>query len=398
MIKTVIRKVFGQRCVSWLKKCNAYLRALGRDKIVTSNKFDIYAMPDKHVFFGYYDVPQFSIDEKMILAHVISVKAVAGRDSADVGYFLVGEKKFHKIGETKAWSWQQGARLRWNSINKDQVIYNDVENGKYVCRVYDINKHELVNTYESAFYDINRDFTYGLTLDFTRLQRLRPGYGYSNLQEENDMGIDLVDIESGKRRHLVRLSELARDIPDSVMYEHYINHVSIAPDGLHFIFFHLMNPKSGGHWITRLIIFDLVNNEYKVLEDEYIVSHYCWKDSETILVTCCDKSGNESYILYDINEGKKCTFAAKHLKRDGHPSYVGEHIISDTYPDGDSIQTLFWGFDTKAPIDIAKVFHYPFMTGEKRCDLHPRISPSHKFVCFDTMAIGRKRCCCIIRL
>lgn len=399
MLKTTIRRMFSPTLIKQVKKYKALLKAVGTKKIVTSNKYDIYSLHNKHVFFGYYDLPQFSEDEKKILVHAVPVNAVAGRDNADIGYFDTEDKSFHKICETAAWSWQQGARLRWNPINPEQVIYNDVQDGNYVCRVCDVNKKEIVCTYECAFYDIDSNFSYGLTLDFSLLQRLRPGYGYSNLQEEKDeTGIEQYDFKNRQKKMLVKLSDLANDIPNGKKYEHYINHISIAPSGRYFIFFHLMSPIVGGHWINRLIVYDLENEKYRVLEDKCIVSHYCWKDDDSILVTCCDRDGTEHYRMYDIHSGAQRPFCEEYLKRDGHPTFIRDKIISDTYPDGNSNQTLFLTSDHGPITELAKVFHYPFMTGEKRCDLHPRVSKSKDYVCIDTMAMGRKRSCCIIKI
>ena len=143
MIKQVIKLILGQskwnHLVSIIKyvKTQSYFK-LGRNSIFQLNEEwekEEYYVEGKHTFFGYYDIAQMNIKEDKILAHVVKHNAVTSNDRAIVGYFSITEKKFVQITTTRAWCWQQGARLRWHPLNSNRIILNDVEDEHYLARV-----------------------------------------------------------------------------------------------------------------------------------------------------------------------------------------------------------------------------------------------------------------------
>jgi len=95
---------------------------------------------DHHYFFGYFNTAQISIDSQRILAlRVKSIGTVPGpSDTAEVGWFSLfsDSNHFHKIGETNAYNWQQGAMLQFLGPDyKDQICWNffdDVSQGRWM--------------------------------------------------------------------------------------------------------------------------------------------------------------------------------------------------------------------------------------------------------------------------
>ena len=43
-----------------------------------------------------------------------------------------------ELGESRAWSWQQGCMLQWLPGSKTEVIWNDREGGRFVCHILDV--------------------------------------------------------------------------------------------------------------------------------------------------------------------------------------------------------------------------------------------------------------------
>lgn len=351
----------------------------------------MYSRSGKNVFFGYYDLQQYSEDGQKLLAHVVKKHADPAKDTAQIGWFDVQTKQWHPVAETKAWSWQQGARLRWHPTDQGSILYNDMEDGKYVtkaCRIDD-NHAKIVSR---ALYDVDSTFSHGLSLNFARLQRLCPGYGYSVLPDDTISevapqgdGVYSVNLKTGEETLLFSLADLAKDICDKG--NHYINHLSISPSGERFMFFHIWRERLEP-WKLRFYSANMDGSELKCLEKDLRTSHYCWLNDKEILTTSCDGK----YIKYHAVTGEKQIIEERHLVRDGHPSMMNTGFLTDTYPQKKtSLQYVFRvGLDGRNYKEILQVFSDPRCFGEHRCDLHPRVHPEGK-VTIDTTCRGNVR-------
>lgn len=370
------------------------VRAKGNyGKIEFEGKRDYYlfSKKDSNIFFGYYDIQQYNNDGTKLLAHIVKKNANPAYDKAELGWFDESEKSWHSLTETAAWSWQQGSRLRWHPENQNVIVYNDLENDIYVTKTCDILTGEI-KTVCRALYDVDTTFSHGLSLNFARLQRVCPGYGYSVLKDGtkgeraplND-GVFYVDVRSGKEKLLFSLAELAKDIDEAG--EHYINHLSVAPDGKRFTFFHLwrvaLNP-----WKIRFYSAEMTGENLICLEEDIRVSHYCWINNQEMLVTACEGK----YFCYNVYTGAKKEIQSEHLKQDGHPSILKNGFLTDTYPSkSTALQYVFRiDYSGKNYRRILKIFGDPRCFAEHRCDLHPRVMPDGK-VSIDTTCLGKVR-------
>lgn len=347
----------------------------------------------KHVFFGYYDLQQVDKEQKKMLVHIVDKnKANPSVDKADIAIVELENEKINTITSTKAWSWQQGSRLRWHPSNSNLIIFNDIRDNKYVTVVWNIRDNKEQEIFPIALYDISSSLNYGVGVNFSRLQRLRPGYGYSviedktaNIEAPEDDGVWIYDIVNKKQKLVVSLSELKEKSKVKDGYEHYINHVSIAPSNDKFIFFHIWTSTSSSEWNMNLYVMDMKNNMLTCLEDKYIASHYCWKNENEILVTTAAMNGKTPmYILYDISKKSKVILEGEMLTKDGHPSYINgeDNFISDTYPIN-CMQQVFYQNKNKS-IEIAKLYSDPRMFDDMRCDLHPRITKENNLITVDS--------------
>lgn len=357
-----------------------------------------------HVFCGYYDLPLFSDDENKILVHVINKKAVTGRDSAEIGFYCFKENRFEKITETIAWNWQQGSRLRWSLVDSGCIYVNKFLNGVYCCSKIDVSSKREIKRIPVALYDISRDEKIGITCDFVRLQRLRPGYGYCNtpditegMNAPSDSGLYAVNLENNEVRLLVSLDELSKSNDPEKKYEHYINHISISPSGKSVMFFHIFvydKPKIVS-WKTQLCVMDTNGGGLRILEDQSNVSHYTWiSDSKLLITGITLPDMMPFYRIYNVNDGMYEEISDSVLCRDGHPSIFenGAQMITDTYPDGYNFQHIIrYDMEKKEGKVFASLFSDPRMFGEKRCDLHPKISKSAYWVAVDSTYSDKRR-------
>ncbi|MCM1173562.1 MAG: hypothetical protein NC341_00775 [Blautia sp.] len=406
-MKKLIKGLIGEERAHDLRASYEYLKSLkynfGSRNIVCGHEpdYEFYQleMSRKHVFCGYFDItPDNPDNPDEILVNVLEKNARAGRDPLEIWIADYKKGTFYKAAETRAWCWQMGCRSRW-SHDGQSVYYNEYRNGGYILIKKKILTEEKKD-YPMAVYDIAPDEKWGLSLNFDRLQALRPGYGYSNNMDgyvidsavpAND-GIYFVDLEKGREELIVTYKELNALIPDIEKGAGYINHISIAPDSRHAMFFYVWQSDRRPGFKATLWVMNVFSGELKCLERKDIVSHYAWIDASHILITGVDQDYIGFYRIYNIETGSHETIESPYLKQDGHPGIVhnGISFFSDTYPD-DQYKQHFFYYENGKYERIVSLYHNPLMYGEKRCDLHPHIFRDRNRAALDTTYQSGKR-------
>lgn len=412
-LKKQLKRLIGEQRINFIRGYINYIKIMPRvfrneQRIKISNGVRVsrITLKNKHVFCGYFDIsPDCPTNANLILVHVLDKNAIPGKSKAAIALADVRENKVMPLAYTSAWSWQMGARARWGK-EKNTIYFNDYIDGTYVCRKFDIEKKKDIKQIPFALYDISCNEKYGVTINFDRLQRLRPGYGYSNKPDNTvgkinpeDEGLFLVDIEDGTAELLVSFEELDKKLPVKGKGETYINHISFSPDGNKVMFFYIW-VTAEAMWKATLWIVDIQTKICHCLESNDQVSHYDWKDNNTLLITGFENQPRKAfYRYYDVVSGKRCLLDSADLEEDGHPSFsrVPNKFYSDTYPDAHCKQEVFQ-FEDGCKTELAMVFHDPRMSGEKRCDLHPHYYKNKEALAIDTTFMGGVRSVLILDL
>lgn len=411
-VKNSVKGLIGVDRARYLRGWALYCRALPKIKNAIGNvqvlsdavkSTKVIGCDDSHVFCGYYDIaPDNPANPNELLVHVIPKRACGLNESISLCVADVETGAISEYIKSSAWCWQMGSRLRWNKTG-GAFFYNDYddETRDYCCRLFDIKERAVKTVVDKALYDISKDETFGITTDFTRLGRLRPGYGYVNnsdvtagVKSPKDCGLEFVSLGDGGSRMLLSLSELSSLLPDSRCGEGYINHISISPNGKRVMFFYIWTTESFPGWKATLWIYDLTEGTPKCLDSINQVSHYTWLDDENLLVTGVDAAdGKGFYRVYSCSSSKTETIDDPALRRDGHPTISRgfDGFYADTYPDTDYCQTFFMFDYSKGYEPLVKLLHDPRMYGEKRCDLHPHYCRAEEVVALDTTYSGNKR-------
>lgn len=361
-------------------------------------------------FFGYYDKSPWDITDR----YVLCMRAkntwadVSPREKADI--LLIDTDKpendsgrVKKIAETHAWNVQQSCMLQWLGPDfSSKVLYNDFRDGKYVSVILTLATMEE-KVIPAAVYSVSADGKFALTLDFSRLYELRPGYGYYNVPEKTK-GVALpdttaiwkIDLETGEVIDVLKYTDFAKFQPRSEMQEigsvHKVNHIMISPNGKRFMV--LYRWFNGQRKYTRLVTCNVDGTDMYVLSDDDMVSHCFWKDDETILAfENKKKTGPGYYLMRDKTQ--EYIHCWPQFSNDGHPSYSPNKkiIVTDSYPDRARVASIniMSGDETKKRNKtIARVFAPFKYDNDTRCDLHPRWNHRGDKICFDSVFEGHR--------
>jgi hypothetical protein len=350
-----------------------------------------------HHFFGYYDKSPWDQSGRYLLANQVGFadRQPGATDALTVGMVdLSAGDRYVPLGTTVAWSWQQGAMLQWVGAGEREVAFNSLAEGEPAATVLDVRTGKG-RTLPRPIYALSADGQRAASLDFARLHRLRPGYGYASYKEQfaddpapEKLGVWHMDMASGKNALVVTLKQLAAFKPDERFKgaHHWVNHLLFSPGGTRLTFLHRWKPPGATSWQTRMLTCKPDGTDLRIAFDDGMVSHFDWRDDTSILAWARTKKDGTRFHLVDVLTGETKPFGTDVLTQDGHCSYSPDRrwVLNDTYPDKDRLQTLMlYKVATGRRYDLNRFLSPKQYTGPVRCDLHPRWRRDGKAVCFD---------------
>ena len=366
-------------------------------------------------FFGYYDKSPWDATD----CYMLCMKArdtwsdVSPREKAQIILIDTAQRnKVTHLAETSSWNVQQGCMLQWLGPDyRSRVIFNDCRDGRYCSVILKLDIYgsnisvREENVLPAPVYSVASDGSFALTLDFSRLYRLRPGYGYYNIPENTASEkipdapcIWYMSLKNGEIKPVLKYTDFAHFEPRKEMEgaEHKVNHIMISPNGKRFMVLHRWFQNSRKY--TRLITCNVDGTEMFNLSDDDMTSHCCWKNDEEILAFANKRAGGCGYYLM-----KDKTHVYEHfwsgIDYDGHPSYSpdGSKIVFDRYPDRSRMASVMVSSAENREIDgvhtLARVFAPFKYDNDTRCDLHPRWNRKGDKICFDSVYDGHRRLC-----
>jgi hypothetical protein len=359
----------------------------------------------KYHFFGYYEKCPWDTSARYHLALEVPFMDRMPRpdDAATVGLIdLADGNRFQPLDHTAAWCWQMGTMLRWLPGADDRCItYNQREGETFFSIVRDI-RSGAVRRLPRPIYALSPDGSYSLTLNFARLARTRPGYGYEGGRDPGadqkrpaDDGIFRMDMRTGESRLILSLDQAAALRPRDSMKtaEHWVNHIQINTDGSRFAFLHRWRPDGAKSWETRTLTANPDGSDVFILADEGYWSHYDWLDRTQVLAHAAH-AGKRAYHLFADRTDQAKAVGEGVLTTDGHCSFSPDRrwILTDTYPDKERMRTLIlYRWPDGPRIDIGRFFAPPQIDGPTRCDLHPRWSRDGRQVSIDSAHEGPRQ-------
>ncbi|MEM1134501.1 MAG: hypothetical protein AAGI07_01590 [Bacteroidota bacterium] len=380
-------------------------------------------------WFGYYD--KFQIDPTGRYALGNQVDAFFRPPNTDdilrIGLIDLKKKyKWKEIGQSTSWGWQQGCMLQWIPGSAEEVIWNSRNPEKpteFMSMIYNI-KTKKTRTLPRPFYTLSPDGSFALSVNFARLQDMRPGYGYSVPEGVGDIakapaddGIFKMDLKTGDSQLIISLEQLSKlertqgSVKDNF---HWCNHLLVSPSGNRFIFLNRSRPyrvtsemKKEEDWVrkyvstkhvTRAITCNTDGSDLYLMNDSGTFSHFIWRRDDAITAWAKPEDNDKANFFRFYDKSKKSELIdTENMPLNGHNTYVPntnyEWILNDTYPQGpDRLQELYlYHVPTKRKVVLGR-FHEPKkFYSEWRCDLHPRCDQEGKRVFFDSTHEGDKR-------
>lgn len=366
----------------------------------------------RHHFFGYYDKCPWDVSGRHVLAMAVDFmdRPPTALDVARLGLVdLQAGDAFRPVAQTTAWCWQQGTMLQWlppePADGAARIAFNERRSDGYGSVVLDVDSGER-RELPRSIYAVSRDGRCAVSINHARLAVTRPGYGYvghpdpyqAELRPAQD-GVWWMDLATGRTRLVCSLDQVVsvrhRDEMDGA--RHWLNHLQFNTDDTRFLFLHRY-VAPGGTRRTRLFTSDPEGADLRLVNDDDMTSHFDWRDAGHICAWARQRGRGDAYYLFDdvdVAAGASPPIVgALVLTQDGHCSFAhgGRWMLTDTYPDGDGYRTLLlWDMDEGRRVDLGRFYAIPEITGQIRCDLHPRWSRDGGQVCFDSVHEGSRQ-------
>lgn len=360
---------------------------------------DVLTKGPAHHWFGYYDKLEFDPTGRYVLAAQVDFEGRSPKpdDTIRVGIIdLHHDNKWVELGTSVAWGWQQGCMLQFIPGSPSKVIWNDRQDSQFVCHIKDIFTGEL-KTLSFPIYTLSPDGRTALSVDFERINDLRPGYGYSGIQDPNreelapeNAGIYRCDLQTGRKELIISLAKMNKmplkpsDDPtfkDFYTEKNWFNHLLFNTDGSRFVFLHRwVSPSKGnvGGFGTLMYSSDLEGKDVRIVDGSGFTSHFIWRDTEHLMMWTRHKGQPGFFLFKDDGSDTAVQIGEGIMIRNGHNTYLpgNEWVLNDTYPDGDRYQHVYlYHIPTKHRIPIGSFYLDAKYSGEWRCDTHPRSSP-----------------------
>ncbi|MDE0449265.1 MAG: hypothetical protein OXH96_21565 [Spirochaetaceae bacterium] len=177
--------------------------------------------------------------------------------------------------------------------------------------------------------------------------------------------------------------------------KHYFNHLLFNPDGTRFIFLHRWRTPGVPGMRTRMFTANADGSDLHVVDDYGGMSHFIWRDPETILAWSWQPSHEGAFYVYRDRTDRVEVIGTHAMTLNGHCTYLRDPdwILNDTYPrEGTRTQELYlYHVPTGTRVELGG-FHAPeAYRDESRCDLHPRSDPSGRLVTIDSAHAGGRQ-------
>lgn len=394
---------------------------------------------DANCFIGFHDIIPWSHDESCLAIHRANPDYFEMHDcekEIDICLWFPATGELRAVDSTRAWNFQQGARLQWLPGHKDVLVFNDIRDGKAVSVLKNVVTGERT-VLPAPVYVFSPDGKVSISPNFTTLAHRWKAYGYLPLAanppiaSQSEDGLWKLDLTTGEETLFISTERAAafEAVPNADPGSHFLCHASFSPDGSRVIFLHRFFSSDGGLF-TRMIATDREAKDLVLLAQEK-VSHFDWIDNDTVMVWARFTGGGlaqarsrgllsspllkpllrvarsftgrwkkkllaEAYYKIPLSNPKgRARYGWPDLDADGHPMVARSHawVVTDFYPNSKgTLPVILFDRQSNKRTDAHVFRHAPrSVDTDVKCDLHPRWSRTERMVAVDTCEAGYRQ-------
>ena len=358
--------------------------------------------PPKHHFFGYFGIPPWNKSGKWLvcLESAFQDHLPAPKEAAAIGLVDGRTGGFHKVSETRAWNFQQGAMLHWNPLRPEtEILFNERRGTDIISVALDVEsgKHREL---PRAINGVSHNGRFAVCLTYGRLTRLRPVVGYVGAVDPNatvahpdNDGVWVMDLATGKARLVVSIGEVYRRLvkqhPELAQRHMWFNHTVFNKTDTRFFFLARCWTEERELESAMFTVNVDGSDLREVIPFGKGVSHFEWRSGTEILATFRLLPGRQKqHVLFTDGKDDYRQVGAGFLVSDGHCSFAPdqEWIVTDEGIAANlEKRLLIYNLRTQeqAVLGTFPMLSREFMGGDLRCDLHPRWSRDGRAICFD---------------
>jgi hypothetical protein len=208
-------------------------------------------------------------------------------------------------------------------------------------------------------------------------------------------GVFVMDLETGENKLVVSIRqvyELLKDAHPELEHQHmWFNHTVFNKNDSRFFLLARSREGGDGGMETGMFTAGIDGSDLReVIPYGTSVSHFDWRNNEEIIATFkLDSDGRRHYHFVDgVNEYRRLGKGL--LDFDGHCTFSPDQkwIATDRKVKETLMQSLLlYNFETDATKTLAafSMNERKFITGELRCDFHPRWNRDGSAICFDAL-------------
>jgi hypothetical protein len=368
-------------------------------------------------WFGYYDKHQFDPTGRYILGMQVRFerRSPTAEDEIRIGMIdLKDNDRWTDLGSSKAWGWQQGCMLQWIPKSTTEIIWNDRIDNQFVSHVLNV-KTGKKRTLPKPIYALSPDGKTAIGIEFSRLEDLRPGYGYAGIPDPyftsktpSEIGLYKMDLTTGKNTLLFSIADIAhiplkgQSVADNY---HWFNHLLFNNDGTRFTFLNRWRTVRGDRQLmartaftTRMFTADINGKELYCIDPSGFTSHFVWKTPKTICAFTQPEGQPVGFYELEDFTGKFTPVGREKMPVNGHNTYlpVGngtDWILNDNYASPKDRRQIpyLYHVPSNHRVDLGSFPAPPEYFGEWRCDLHPRTNRNGTQICIDSTHGGNGR-------
>jgi hypothetical protein len=239
-------------------------------------------------------------------------------------------------------------------------------------------------------------------LTYGRLGRLRKVVGYGGAKDPNpdspapdNDGIFLMDLSTGKSKLVVSIAQvyerLVKKHPLLRGRHMWFNHTVFNKNDTRFFFLARANLPPRERRYTAMFTANLDGSELReVVPFDKRVSHFDWRNNKEIIATFPMDGPDRKHVLFTDGKADYRVIGDGFLDFDGHCSFSPDQnwLVTDRkHHDTLEQSLLIYNLRSKQKLVLCRynMREKKYMSGNVRCDFHPRWNRTGDKLCFDAI-------------